>query len=417
MARIRIFIARHLCTAPRPQKEAAALAAAGHDVTVHGVWWDPILVERDRTLMAGQPWRFESVVDCRPLSTSQRVRWIYHRSRHRFARTWYRRTRRLTADLFGYAHSALDACARQAPADLAIFHSEGGLWIADRLRKRGRKVGIDFEDWFSQDLPPEARHDRPAAELQQIERSLLRHAIYVLATSHAMAEALARDAGSPPPAVIYNAFPAETDAPSSAPQDRRDRAGVSLHWFSLVVGPDRGLETLAAALAHVPPGCEIHLRGDGSPAYREHWLTLIPTAHRSQVRFHPTVPNADLPARIAEHDIGLALDVSRIPSRNLTITNKLFQYLQGGLAIAASDTAGHREVFARSPGAGGLFPAEDAVALGALLREMVRDRIRLEQMKRAALDAARTTFAHERQASIYGERLAAALRTPAALVS
>jgi len=413
MARIRIFIARHLCTAPRPQKEASALAAAGHDVTIHGVWSDAALAARDEMLGAGRPWRFEPVIDCRPLSAVHRLRWWYQRARHRFARERYRRTRALSADLFGYAHHALDAFAHRAPADLAIFHSEGGAWTADRLLARGRRVGIDFEDWFSQDLPSAARAGRPVAELQAIERRLLRELRYVLTTSHALAAALAADAGSASPAVIYNTFPEPAGAAAADGRpDRTDPTRVSLHWFSLVLGPDRGLETLAAALAHVPAGCELHLRGDGPADYRAHWRSLVPEAHRAHVHFHPTVGNAELPARIADHDVGLALDVSRIPSRNLTITNKLFQYLQAGLALVASDTAGHREVFSAAPDIGLVFPAEDARALGTALSALVSDPPRLRAMKHAARQAALATFAQERQMPIYAGRVRAALDSP-----
>jgi len=51
MANILILIGAHLCTAPRPQKEAETLANDGYDVTVYGVWSDPELVKRDRQLM------------------------------------------------------------------------------------------------------------------------------------------------------------------------------------------------------------------------------------------------------------------------------------------------------------------------------------------------------------------------------
>ena len=44
MAKILITIGGHLCMAPRPQKEAEALASAGFDVTVRGFWFDPELV-------------------------------------------------------------------------------------------------------------------------------------------------------------------------------------------------------------------------------------------------------------------------------------------------------------------------------------------------------------------------------------
>lgn len=413
MARIRIFIARHLCTAPRPQKEAAALAAAGHDVVVHGVWFDPRLAARDESIAARQDWSFVPAADCRPLDRVRRWRWFRQRARHRLARLLYGRTGKVTPDLFGYAHADLARLAASAPADLAIFHSEGGLWMAERLRQRGRRVGLDFEDWFSEDLAADARQGRPVAELRRWERSLLRHAGYVLAPSRAMARALAADAQCNEPAVIYNTFPAAPAAAAGLSPDRRDPARRSLHWFSLVIGPDRGLETLAGALHDVPAGCEIHLRGDGPEEYRTHWRALVPAAHRPNVHFHPTVANAELPGRIAGHDIGLALDVNRIPSRNLTITNKLFQYLQGGLAIVASDTAGHREVITAAPAAGLIFGAEDSAALGRALNLVLADSGRLEQMKTAAARAAATTFSHERQQSRYAELAAAALAAPA----
>ena len=40
MARIAIVTSGHLSTSPRVVREADALAAAGHDVAVSGVWLD-----------------------------------------------------------------------------------------------------------------------------------------------------------------------------------------------------------------------------------------------------------------------------------------------------------------------------------------------------------------------------------------
>ena len=66
MAKILILIGAHLCTAPRPQKEAEILANAGHDVTVRGFWFDPELVKRDRILIANKTWRFKPIIDFQP---------------------------------------------------------------------------------------------------------------------------------------------------------------------------------------------------------------------------------------------------------------------------------------------------------------------------------------------------------------
>ncbi|WP_143467532.1 glycosyltransferase family 1 protein [Leptolyngbya ohadii] len=71
MAKILILTGAHLCTAPRPQKEADSLSAAGHEVIVRGIWFDPVLVDRDRHLMhqnimRQKPWKFLPVLDFRP---------------------------------------------------------------------------------------------------------------------------------------------------------------------------------------------------------------------------------------------------------------------------------------------------------------------------------------------------------------
>jgi len=407
LARIAIYIGRHLCTAPRPCKEADALAAAGHDVTVSGLWSDPRLVARDEALLVNRRWKFIPYADCRPGPLRRRWRWWRVRARNRFAREMFIRTGRLSADLFGYGTSSLAAHAARTAADLTLFHSEGGLWVAPRLHRAGRRVGMDFEDWFSRDLPPAKRAGRPIDALAKLEAAALRLGPYVLATSHAMATALAAAYAAPVPSVIYNTFPI-----AEAPAGRAgvDPGRVLLHWFSLFLGPDRGLEILFAALPSLPENWELHLRADDPDNYAARLLAALPDRLRSRVQLHPTVPNSELPTRIATHDIGLALDVSDIPSRNLTVTNKFFQYLQAGLAVVASDTAGHTEILGQAPDAGELFAAGDAASLASALTRLINDPARLIAAKRAARHAGETIFAHERQAPLYAELARCALR-------
>jgi len=54
------------------------------------------------------------------------------------------------------------------------------------------------------------------------------------------------------------------------------------------------------------------------------------------------VDGDDLLSRIAEHDIGFAGEMPHCRSRDLTVTNKILQYLLAGLAVVASGTAGQR---------------------------------------------------------------------------
>jgi glycosyltransferase involved in cell wall biosynthesis len=213
-----------------------------------------------------------------------------------------------------------------------------------------------------------------------------------------MAAAMAAAYQAPKPTVIYNSFPsAERENIDHQTRDRKNLQSPSIHWFSQTIGPGRGLELLFQALPYLHLYAEIHLRGN-YPKSSCQWLEpLIPQEWRDRVFIHPTVPNNELLSRIAEHDIGLALETSEIPSRNLTITNKVFQYLQAGLAVIATDTAGQREVFSQFPAIGQLISSKDPAFLAHALRKILSSPEKLANTQRAALVAAQQFFCWENQ--------------------
>ncbi|MBF0426427.1 MAG: glycosyltransferase [Magnetococcales bacterium] len=414
MAKILILIAGPLSSAPRPQKEALALAAAGHAVTIFGVWSTTTGARHDFLLMRQGLWHFQPVVDLRPIGWRGRVTGSWLRLNTRLARTLHRRGGWFSPELLGYGVRRLRACALAERADLTIVHAEGGLWIAEQLRAAGLRVGVDFEDWFAEDLPEAARAQRPLARLRELEGSLLRHARYRLTTSHALAEALAARYGVAPPRVVYNVFPASDRAglDHQSLDRRHGRQRVSLHWFSQSLGPGRGLELLFAALPRVRTPVEIHLRGETSPATHSWLEAQVPPDLRPHLYTHALVPNQALLSRIAEHDIGLSLDTPTIRSRDLTITNKLFQYLLAGLPVIATATRGQREILDAAPTAGRLVSANDPKELARAIDDLARDPARLVQHKAAALTLATTRYCWEQQAPVVVAAAEEALRQP-----
>ncbi|MGL5080940.1 MAG: glycosyltransferase family protein [Microcoleaceae cyanobacterium] len=395
MAKILILIGAHLCTAPRPQKEADALAAAGHEVTVQGFWFDPELVERDRLLIPQKKWQFKPILDFQP---NHRINNWKIRFESRLAKVIYQKWGKFSPGLLGYGATAMLKVARQARADLTIVHSETGLWAGKQLLNAGYRVGVDFEDWFSEDLLPVARTTRPVKQLKILEQFLTQNCTYCLTTSHALAEALANTYHAPKPTVIYNSFPwAERELIDGKNKDRHNLSLPSLHWFSQKVGPGRGLETLFQALAYLKKPLEIHLRGICPESTRTWIENQVSSEWRDHIFIHPTVPNHELLSRIAEHDIGLALEQTEVLSRNLTVTNKLFQYLQAGLAVIATDTQGQQEIFSQFSTIGRMIPCEDPVALADALTELLTHPEKLASAKAAALAAAKQ-FSWENQA-------------------
>jgi glycosyltransferase involved in cell wall biosynthesis len=304
--------------------------------------------------------------------------------------------------------------AANACADLYVAHSEQGLWAAEQLRLRGYRVGVDIEDWFSEDLLPEARRSRPTQMLRGLERAILDRGAYATCPSAAMSKALAREFGSAPPAVIYNAFRWSDRASLDGKfKDRRDRRHLSIHWYSQTLGAGRGIEDLLGALRDLNYPVEIHLRGNMAAGF-DKWLeSQIPDAWRDRVFVHDLVSNSELLSRIAEHDIGFAGEMKYCLNRELTVTNKVLHYLLAGLAVVASDTAGQQEVSIRAPGAMMLYPSGDARALASKLNSLLEFPDVLLRAKAAAIAAAKLTFCWERQEPHLLNAVARAIEAPA----
>lgn len=409
MAHIAILTGNHLCNNPRAMKEAATLAAAGHRVTVLGGWFDAALKARDRALIEKAGYRFRAVLDGTTAGT------ITLRIRNRLGSMSHRFMGRENVWQLGYAYPQLRRAAFAENADLYIAHSEQALAIGAEFLRSGRRVGVDMEDWFSQDLPEEARLCRPIALLSQLERDLLQNGAPRFCTSRAMSAALASAYDCPAPAVIYNAFPwRDREALDGKMKGRKDQARPSIHWYSQTLGKGRGLEILLQALAYVPHDAEIHLRGTPASGFDD-WLRVhAPDEWRKRIFIHPVVDNDELLSRIAEHDIGFAGELPYCRNKDLTISNKMFQYMLAGLAIVASDTAGQREIAEAAPGAISLYKPDDAGALAGVLCALLESPQRLAAAKSAALTAAKEKFCWERQEQNLLSAVSAALHGKAA---
>lgn len=401
MPSILIVTSGALCRNPRVLKEATSLGRAGHDVTVATIANIERFEAYDRELLRGAPFRVRSLdrLGNRPLSIAVS---LYER-----ARTWAaKRALRSgveSATALGPSR-ALTSLALSLPADLTIVHTELPFCVGLALIGKGRRVAADFEDWHSRDLLPSAQAGRPLRLLAETERALMLNSAYTSAPSAAMAAALVQAYGGRAPVVIPNTFPLQ---PAPAPVPRQDPP--SFFWFSQTIGEGRGLEEFMTAWLLSRSPSRLCLLGDVSDAYRSRLESRVPSGGRKALEFLPITSPEKLPGVIARHDIGLALEPAVPESRYLTTTNKIYQYLNAGLAILATPTAGQREVLAKAPGCGALVdlgaPSEVAQKIDALLS----DPRALAAMASAARSAAEQHFSWERSSSLLVETVAAAL--------
>jgi glycosyltransferase involved in cell wall biosynthesis len=392
VARVCLITPSHISFQPRTVREADTLHEAGHSVRVIACQVDEGLVAADARLVESRRWRYQAI-DLRR-STLAHWPWLRESVRTKVSRFLFL-AGLVVSPIARYAYvkgtAEMRRLAASEPADWIVAHNHGALAVAaDAAAALGARLGFDCEDDLADSdvVPPEI--------IRWIERRYLGRCHYVSAPSRAIANRLVERHGVRP-IVLYN-----TQAPALAsgllPPERRARvAGLRLHWFSQTIGPGRGVEGVIRSLADLPSSVELHLRGSIRPAYRAELESLAARAGaRERVRFLPVVDASTLVAAMGSFDVGLAVEEPRRTHYALTVTNKIFTYLLAGLAIAATDLPGHREIWGEIAEAGFLFSAADTAALAAGIRRWTEQPETLLRAQRASWRAGRETFSWDR---------------------
>ncbi|GAB3663623.1 hypothetical protein GCM10028791_39060 [Echinicola sediminis] len=346
MKHICIFTQSPLTKAPRVVKEANVYAKAGHNVTVYGLWYHKEIVEADLKLLHSKV-KYKPGILLFPVKSlkSQLIRF-----KRRIGRELVRYGNIQNTYSLGYDHKSYLRKLELERADLYIGHEELSMALAKSLIEKGKKVAFDFEDWHSKDLLPKDRKYRPIKLLESLEAFILKNATYCYTTSEALAENMANYHASNIPEVIYNSFPAEDrERCDGFNKDIKYENTPSLYWFSQMISEGRGLESFFEGLRWVKTPFQLHLRGNVNQSYKEYLFSIVPPHIKLYV--HDLVPHNELISRISEHSLGLAIEENTPESRNCTITNKVFHYLQAGIPILATETAGQLELANKFPDA------------------------------------------------------------------
>ena len=435
-----IVTSKHVSYNPRVVKEADALAAAGHDVTVVTVCNNNEQALLDTGVMANRMWRLATVAS-RRVGVVESFRWLRFGLRQRI----YARILSPLTHRFGVAERAqgreypeLSRLACSVKANLYIAHHVESLGAAcTAARKHRGRFAIDAEDFHSgmfavPATPPEtyfsvneieilltqAESQPKGAEQQRIEyleRKYLPFCDYITAASDGIGEAYALKYNLPRPTTILNVFPKETILNSEfsildstagllhtsvhhAIEDNskfkiQNSKLFKLYWYSQVIGPGRGLEDAVKALALMVSPCELHLRGTSLEPFVTDLNGLATKLGVGRRLFiHPPCPPDDLIREAARYDIGLALENTVEMNRLICVTNKMFTYMNAGLAIIATDTPGQRGIMNQAPDVGMLCRMNNAESLAEAINSLISDPARLKKAQRASRLAAENRF-------------------------
>lgn len=215
-------------------------------------------------------------------------------------------------------------------------------------RLTGAHLVADFHEWTSENVhwdddvkawlpyPPDWK-----AELQLLERRVLRQASAVVTVCDSIADAIAEELGEGRrPGIIRN-IPALSASPSRPYPSLKQQLGLPESQFVLLwqggTGPTRLIEPIIEALAFAP-GCMLVIRGPSLDAFGPAYRAIAERAGAGErLILQDPVPSSDVVAAARGADAGI-WTLPRL-CRNFTyaLPNKIFEYTASNLALLVAD--------------------------------------------------------------------------------
>lgn len=340
----------HIAADPRLVKEAQALSRAGMQVHLIFTQYVDYLIAHDKMIL-----------DANPGWTAQYLNWS--------GGSFFSKVVRVVGGLMRFTQNNNTKINRNYlwqlnkaiayPADIYIAHNPGAVSIAVTAAKKNKaKCGFDAED-FHRNERSDDENDEDVKLKTAIENATIHQFDYMVAASPQIAakyEELFNRIVTP----VLNVFPKthintiinNTDKP------------LQLFWFSQTIGRNRGLEMVIDAINLSGIVMELHLLGKVDISYKDKLLALNDKHQHpyAVIHFHSPVPGDELFNITAKYDIGIASEPGFSTNNKIALSNKLFTYIQCGLAVVASNTTAQAWFMEQYPETGKLYGDEDELA-------------------------------------------------------
>ena len=318
------------------------------------------------------------------------LRWLWTTDRKLLERT------RARLRAWAYIRTASEALATVRP-DVIHCHDFNTLWAGVRA---GRRTGVPViydahEAYAHQALGGTARRRRWFVEA--VERRALEHVSAVITVSDSIADHMAARLRIARPTVVLNvAIPPAASVPGRIPEPFASDAVKLLYLGGVTVA--RGLEQAIDALTYLPGTILVAL----GPVVRPEFGDLFrqraaATGVADRFFLIPPVDPAEVNALAAHATIGLSLPRNVSLNNYFSLPNKLFEYLQAGLPVVASDFPELRRVVVGCD-VGRVCDPEDPASIAQAVRSIIDNPGELERLRRNTKDAAvRYSWERERE--------------------
>ncbi len=371
---------------PRMVKEADALADAGYKVTVLYAHWNKWGAEFDKELIPSKKW---SAICIGGDPEQKKLTYFFSRLIHKFAKAVNHSSgSKLLAELaITRAAYYLMRDAKKYPADLYIAHNLGALPAAAKAAKTNKKLfGFDAEDFHRYEVS-DAKTNPDVVLKSHLEDRYVPLANYLTASSPLIAEAYQQLFPAQNPTVMLNVFDSE---PGIKQPVINKNEPIRLFWFSQTIGVNRGLDDAIKAMQLLKDyPFELNIAGFLPQNIKTDFIDKLVETEPVDIHFHDPMSPDSLTEFASQFHLGLALEPAFSINNNLALSNKIFTYMQAGLAVAASDTNAQLKFMDEYPGMGKTYQKGNAQALANILLNYHQNREQLFEAQKTSLLLAR----------------------------
>ncbi|EDM37133.1 hypothetical protein PBAL39_05023 [Pedobacter sp. BAL39] len=367
-------------TNPRMVREADALANSGHDVLVIYAHWTFWATPFDQQMLKAKKWK--AIIAGGSPSHSP-LTYFISRLCHKLSSFLARNVsmRYFSKLAISRSSKSLICKVKQQQADVYIAHNLGALpAIVIAAKHHHKPCGFDAEDLHRYEVSND-NQDYDVQLKTHIEQKYIPELQYLTTSSPQINAAYQSLFPASSPVCLLNVTdkPGQTSVRNIHPDDP-----IRLFWCSQTIGLKRGIEDVIGALRLISTHTfELHLMGSQQHGETKTYFTnLMNAAH--PIFFHGPVTPELLVAHAARFDIGLALEPGFSINNDLALSNKIFTYIQAGLAVVASNTTAQQAFMASNPEIGHCYEIGGTSTLAAILCSYAENRGLLDKTRKAS---------------------------------
>ncbi len=374
---------------PRLVKEADALSATGYDVIVLYTYWNDWGTRFDHSLLKSKKWK----AICTGGDPEQKpLVYLFSRIMHKLAIAGAKKIKLKYFAEFALSRNSYSLIKATSAhyADLYIAHNSGALPAVVKTAKlHGKPCGFDAEDFHRNEVSNDP-HNFDVLLKTYIEDKYIPQTDYLTVSSPLIGEAYRNLFPAKKSVTILNVFNKNPDINIS---NTKPDSPLKLFWFSQTIGTKRGIEDVLNALSVIKDEkFELHLMGKLQHNIPKEYFEMLIQHTPHSLHFHDPIAPDDLITFSSQFDIGLALEPAFSINNDIALSNKIFTYMQAGLAIVASNTTAQSDLLKAYPEIGKLYEIGNIHSLSEILLHYSKHTDALYEARKASLTLAQTSL-------------------------